>query len=554
MREAARLDQAGRCAEAEKIYIKALAAAGPPAPLLLNNAANHYLLCGQAEKARALLARLVAAIPAHANAAQQLARLDRVAASPQPGDFDFVLQLGRAAARAGRLEAARRWLDAALQLRPEDAAALTEAGLAHAASGDSPRAVFLLAQAQAKRPGEPGISLALARAAEDAGYYGDAALAYERYLQARPQDAAARRDRARALAQTPSRRAEGVKELAGYVAAHPRDAAGHFYLAQFCWDGEPEKSLALLAEAVRLDPKLAPAHVSRAWLLHRLGRGAEALPHLDAALRITPEEVRALDLRGTVLLSLDRATEAEAALRRAAALTPRDAQVALHLGRALMDQGKQQEGEQWLAKYNELRAARQRDPRREAGMIELATLQPAERRSREIERYRSMARARPDDALLQAGLAELLLEDGRAEEALAEYRRLLSLNADREAWTQAARALLAAGQPDAAKPFLDRAGVQPNAPGGASADAQLREAIEWAVQGRTAEAEKRFNQIELRWPEWGKPYLVHALFLEGRGRAADAARMYRLADLLGARPSKPFCATLQEWLSPACGK
>ena len=40
-------------------------------------------------------------------------------------------------------------MEAALRLRPDDAAAMTEAGLASAAAGDSPRAVFLLARARA---------------------------------------------------------------------------------------------------------------------------------------------------------------------------------------------------------------------------------------------------------------------------------------------------------------------------------------------------------------------------------------------------------------------
>ena len=50
--------------------------------------------------------------------------------------------------------------------------------------------MFLLARAQSRAPDQPGIALALARASEDAGYYGDAVLAYDRYLALAPNEAA----------------------------------------------------------------------------------------------------------------------------------------------------------------------------------------------------------------------------------------------------------------------------------------------------------------------------------------------------------------------------
>jgi tetratricopeptide (TPR) repeat protein len=175
---------------------------------------------------------------------------------------------------------------------------------------------------------------------------------------------------------------------------------------------------------------------------------------------VSPNDVRALDQLGVVLLSLERVTEAEAALRKAAALAPKDADVALHLGRALMDQGKDQEGQQWLDAHQKLRPLRQRDARREAGMIELATLDPAGRRAREIERFRSMARSRPDDPLLQLHLAGLLLADGQTSEALREYKALLKMNGNTSIWEQAGRALLQAGEREAAQPFLERARAQ----------------------------------------------------------------------------------------------
>jgi tetratricopeptide (TPR) repeat protein len=532
----------------------------------LNNVGNHYLACRQPAKAREYFERLVKAVPAHRNGNLQLAGIEIAAGrfaraeeilskfAPSPaGDYEVLFLLGRAAARAGHSARAREVLESALRLRPDDTATTVEAGLANAAAGDYPRAVFLLARAQSRAPENPGIALALARAAEDAGYYGDAVAAYDRYLALAPDARAARRDRARALAMTISGRDRGLRELEDYVAMSPLDPLGHFYSAQVLWKTDPSLALTRLAQAVALDPKLAPAHVARAWLLHRLGRGEEALPHLQAALAVVPGDARTLDQLGVVLLSLDRVEEAEAALRKAAAAAPNDAGIALHLGRALMDQGKDREGQHWLDTYQKLRPARQRDARREAGMIDLAILDPAGRRAREIQRFRSMAKSRPDDPLLQLHLAGLLLADGQRDEALREYETLSSLNGDTAIWTQAGRTLAEAGERAAARPFLERAGLRLDAIA-APEEAALDEAISVAIRGDSAAAIDRLRRIESQWPDWDRPWLVHGLLLKQTGRTAEATSKFRTAEALGAHQDASACATLREWVSGICRK
>ncbi len=530
----------------------------------MNNAGNHYLACRQPEKAREYFERLMKVVPAHPNGNLQLAKIEMAAgafaqaearltklAVARPGDFDLLFQLGRAAARAGRMARAKEALESALKLRPDDPGAMLEAGLANAASGDYPRAVFLLARAQSRAPDEPGIALALARASEDAGYYGDAVAAYDRYLTLAPGDNGARRDRARALAFTVNGASQGTRQLEDYVASNPGDPLAHFYSAQVIWKADADRALARLAEAVRLDPRLTPAHVARAWLLHRLGRDEEALPHLEAALKVTPNEVRALDQLGVVLLALDRVKEAESALRKAASIAPKDAEVALHLGRALMDQGKEAEGQRWLDAYQKLRPTRQRDARRESGMIELATLDPAGRRAREIERFRSMAKSRPDDPLLQLHLAGLLLADGQRDEALREYRTLEGLNGDKEIWAQAGRALAEAGERDGAKRFLERAGLSLAL---SEAETALQSAIDLALKGNAGGAMEQLRRIESRWPDWDRPWIAHGLLLKEAKRIAEAASKLRTAAALGSRDDVSACATLREWVSGGCRK
>ncbi len=594
LREAARLDGEGKCDQSEPFYQKTLTS-GAVSPALLNNAGNHYLICGQSKKARLLFERLLEMNPAHQNANVQLARLatdakegekaiaylarvnngepavrllraealhwagkreaalavmkalrgeaagdprtlfavgaayarlgfyDRAEEAFQavliqrPADFDVLLHLGRAAARAHHNEMARRALEAAIRMRPADVEALLELGLVYAASKDYSRAVYLLAQARQIAPRRPDILLVLARAAEDAGYYGDSALAYDEYVKLQPADDTARRDRARVLGYTGTRLEEGLKEMAAYIDSHPGDPIGHYNLAQFTWRTEPDKSLGQLAAALRLDSKFAPAHVSRGWLLHRLGRSEEAVPHLEAALKITPDNVRALDQLGLVHLSLDRPQEAEKTLRRAMALASEDPDVLMHLGRALMALGREEEAQRILEKYEQIRPSRNRDPRREPGMIESATLPEAERRRREIDRFRRLSQSRPDDPILQLHHAELLLADGRIEESMAEFRQLRTLHADARIREDAGRALVRAEQYALARQFLELA--VPERPG-----AGLDLAIALLHTDGPAAALKAIDEV----PDAGQAgdvLLMKARILDAAGKHEEARKL-----------------------------
>lgn len=537
LKEAARLDAAGQCGQAERHY-RQLLKAHPDSPIVLNNAGNHYLLCGQPATAQALFEKLLLRAPDHANANLQLARLAverrdggralehlarlkdsnpqvtllraealywagkraaaeellaavegssggeprllyllglacgrmglfsraesafQAALARRPGDFDLLLQLGRAAARAEHYERAQRALETALKIRPTNLDVLVELGKVSAARQDYVRSVFYLAQAREKAPQSPDVILLLARAAEDAGYYEDAAAAYDDYLRLRPGDEAARRDRARACGHTDSRREEARREIAWYLARHPEDPLGHYAFAQIFWNEEPEAALAHLTEAVRLEPDSAAYRYSRAWMLQRLGQAAESLPDLEAARRLAPESPRVLDLMGMAYLALDRPEEAERAFRQALERSPDDPEVVLHLGRALMALGREQEAQQWLDKYRQIRPPTSVVRRKRLGMIDFAALPPEEQRRQAITRLQKEARSRPDHPEFQFHLAGLLLADGRTEEALREFRQLLALQANSRIWDEAGAVLLSAGHFELARQFLERAAAE----------------------------------------------------------------------------------------------
>jgi tetratricopeptide (TPR) repeat protein len=537
LRQAARLDEAHQCSEAERFYQQALAQ-GSPSLALLNNLGNHYVLCGDAEKARSYFERVLKLNPQHANANFQLARIatdqhqgtralqylsrlndaqpttrllraealhwagkpaealttldglqKEAAADPrlgflygltcariaaydraeaafnavlvqQPGDFDVLFNLGRAASRGKHYDRALRALEVALKLQPNHVDSLLELAEVNAGLHDYPRAIYLLANAIQLAPARPEIPLALAHTAQAGEYYGDAAIAYDEYLHLRPADDTARRDRALIYGYTGTRLADGLRELAWYIGKHPDDPLGHYNLAQLTWRDHPQEALDQLAAALRLSPRLAEAHIDLAWLLNRLGRTPEAIPHLQKAIEISPRNFHALDQLGAAYISLDRPGDAEKVLRRAVEISPDDPDVMMHLGRALMELGREEEGRELLAKFQKVRAPRVRGPWKQPGMIESATLAPAERSKREIERLRHDAGTHPDDPELQLRLASLLLTEGSVEQAALEFRTLLTRNAESRIWQQAGSFLLGFEQYPLAKEFLQRAAVQ----------------------------------------------------------------------------------------------
>ncbi len=534
LRDAARLDAEGKCAEAEEYY-KAALAQGSPSPALLNNAGNHYLVCGQGAKAQAYFEKLLEINPLHQNANLQLARiaaekkegkkaleylakvketdpqvmllraealhwagreteslstLDRVAkensSDPRilfvlglscarlalydraetafndalvlaPGNFDILFNLGRAAARARHYDRAQRALETALKIRPGDVDLLMELARVWATRQDYLRAFFLLVQARQKAPRRTDALLMLAQVAQDAGYFEDSAAAYDEYLRLRPDDDTARRDRALAAGQTESRREEAGKELAWYLKKHPDDPQGYYIYARVFWWNKPEESLVHLSEAARLAPDSVQIRFSRAWILQRLGQSAESLTDLEAANRLEPGNVRILDLMALAYLALDQPAEAEKALRVALAKAPDDPEAVMHMGRALMALGREGEAQSYMEKYQKIRPQALPGLRKYSGMTEMATLSSQEQRKREIERFRRDAREHPDRADYQMHLANLLLADGKREEAFREYRVLLGLNAGAKVWEQAGAFLLGVKEYALAREFFQRA-------------------------------------------------------------------------------------------------
>lgn len=556
-----------------------------------------------------------------------------------PDDFDVLYNLGLSASRARHYDRAQHAFEVALKARPDDVDSLYELGRVQAGLHDYTRAVYLLAQARKLAPQRADAALALARAAQMAGFYGDAIMAYDGYLKLRPGDDMVRRDRALVdgviYGYIRTNLEESTKELTRYVEKHPHDAIGFYDLAQVAEKTDRSQSIALVAAAIKLDPELEPARYFRALLLQKAGRTEESLSELESAIRLDPHDARAFDLQGLDYLDMDKPAEAEKGLRQALALAPNDPDVLFHLGRALMELGRGEEARPFLDRFAKLRQAPARVPRESPGMIEAANLTPAEHARRIAEQLRQRVRASPGDASLQLNLATTLLMQGNVEEAAATYRALLALDPSSPLSYEAGRTLLGYEQYALARDFLARAAADTpearldlamalfftdgprralEAVDGASksrggdyplvkawildaagqaaeADKMLEENLSYSMarprlaqeaallflrhnqgakaldlidraiqltpedsglrltravvlsaMGRNAEAGKAVKEIENRWPEWDRPYVIDGLLMERASRPDDARQRIRIALALGSQDAAARCA------------
>jgi tetratricopeptide (TPR) repeat protein len=562
-----------------------------------------------------------------------------------PDDFDVLYNLGVAAARAGHYERAGRTLEIALRARPDDVDSLYELGRAETAIQDYPRAVYLLAHARKLASQRPDIALALARAAQMGGYFGDSVLAYDSYLQLRPNDDMVRRDRALVLGSLQRGVNDALKELQQYVAKHPNDAIGFYDLARVSEHVDRDKALDQATTAVRVDPQFEPARYFRAWLLQKKGRNDEAAAELQTAIRLSPRDAHAFDLLGLVYLELERPADAEKPLRQAVTLLPDDSDALFHLGRVLVELGKTQEAQPFLDRFQKVHQQPGLGGVREApGLIEWANLTPAIRSARVLQQLRDAANSNPNDPSAKLELASELLSEGKLEDASQVFHELLSLNPSGVLLQRAGAALVRSSQYALAEEFLERATAErpaarldlaiarfftdgpdqalrtlEQAPSGqdqgdylllkakildaagkaGEAEAAIEQSVRFsiarpwlaeeaalflvrhdravdaldlvkrAIESAPDDAEllltravvtaslHRDNdcrillkQIENRWPEWDRPYLIETLLLERAAKLPEARRKLQIATALGAPEPAVRCVLARVAASP----
>ncbi len=369
-REAAQLDAAGRCDEAEVFY-KAALAQGSPSAALLNNSGNHYLVCGQPAKARTYFEKLLQINPLHANANLQLAR---IAAEQRQGakaleylahvqETSPPVSLLRAEANhwAGNSDVALTLLDSVEKQAAGDPRLLFMLGVSSARLGLFDRAEEAFNNALTLLPGNFDLLFNLGRAAARAQHFDRAERALEAALKIRPGDVdlllelgrvcAARQNYARAVfvlaqaRQKAPKRADILLMLAHasydanyfedaantydeYLKLHPDDDTARRDRARAYASTETRRGRARQELASYLDkhPDDPLGHYFFAQIFWK-SEPEESLAHLTQAVRLDPQSVSIHFSRAWMLQRLGRMTESLADLEAANRLAPDNAHI-----------------------------------------------------------------------------------------------------------------------------------------------------------------------------------------------------------------------------------
>jgi len=174
---------------------------------------------------------------------------------------------------------------------------------------------------------------------------------------------------------------------------------------------------------VKHDPENAANQMELGASYVRIGRFADAVPHLERALVLAPSLANAHNYLGGALLALGRPDEALAHFRRAATLAPRDEHLHFNLAKALDETNHPEEAirefERAIALNSNLAEAHQN----------LGAVLFARRRIDEsLVHFRRAVELRPSLASAQSDLGGALAQSGRFDEALVHVRRALELD------------------------------------------------------------------------------------------------------------------------------
>jgi len=434
-----------------------------------------------------------------------------------PSNPDVLYNLGLAAMRNGRFDRARQVFELVLKQRPEDADCLQNLARTYAETGQQDQAIILLVQAEKLAPDRPDILMFLAHMAEEMSFFGDAAIAYDKYLKLRPHEDVIRRERGFALARS-AKIQEGLKDLRWYVEKYPKDARGWYELGVAETVQEREKALESLNKAIQLDPKLHTARFARAVLLSRAGRPAEALEELKVVLANNPKDSHALDALGQAQLQLNRIEEAVESLRQAVELSPKEPRFLTHYGRALLRAGRREEAQVVLDRFKLLGPDESRR-RPYGGLFEFLRLPPAEQRAQYMTNLKRSINSRPNDPWLQLRLARAMLSEGKIDEALEAFRNVLRLTEDLSILTDCGKILLSVEQYALAQEFLSKVAAAQRH----SVDARLDLAT---AVFHTTGPEAGLVELDKTPPaqRQGDYFLLRAQMLDAQGKPEEAAQ------------------------------
>ncbi|MEO8670801.1 MAG: tetratricopeptide repeat protein [Tahibacter sp.] len=295
------------------------------------------------------------------------------------------------------------------------------------------------------------------------------------------------------------------------------------------FDGDLVGARALLERVVKLDPNVPGAYTLYAQIAALQGDVTQAESLFRTALRLTETDAVALGGLGRILVDTNNVDKALGYLTRAAELAPQDALVQVDLARAFALRGNAAFAEQ--AASNALRMR----PELHAARRVLAQILLQEGRVDEAEAaFSVLSEAPAQRAFALFGLADTARLKGNLETAVERYQAALALQPHQSVAVQMLGTCLAALGRDAEAVEVYTAHLAVHA------DALAIEALladQHMQSGRFALAMQAWQAIAQRRPEDAIPFQRMALLCEFMGDNANALLLAnRLTDALKQDP------------------
>ena len=201
-----------------------------------------------------------------------------------------------------------------------------------------------------------------------------------------------------------------AESFAKAVSAEPGDYSHHFNLAfALSMLHRDAEAVAEYRKTLELKPGLPPAELNLGALLLRQKQFKDAVPLLESVVKQKPQDVRANLSLGEALLGSGDAERAATVFAGVVAMDPKSAAAESGLARSLAGAHKLDEA------APHFRQAATLDPGYRDGLLQLAGLYEHEKQLPEaIAIYREF----PDDPAAKERLGELLLESGKAADAI----------------------------------------------------------------------------------------------------------------------------------------
>jgi tetratricopeptide (TPR) repeat protein len=343
----------------------------------------------------------------------------------QPDQFDSLHLLGVILFQRGNPAAAVAQIDRALKRNPNDVAALNNRGNALLALRRFDKALASYDRALALRPAYADAQCNRGAALHALQRYDEALTACDRSIALQPDYAEAYSNRGNTL-RSLRRHNEALEACDRALALVPDLAEAH------CNRGSAlhalrrfDEALASFDRALALRPAYADALCNRGAALHALQRYDEALAACDRSIALQPDYAEAYSNRGNTLRLLRRHDEALEACDRALALVPDFAEAHCYRGSALHTLQRFDEA---LASFD--RALALRPAYADALCNRGATLHALKRYDEALAACDRSIALQPDYAQAHSNRGVTLQDLMRCEEALASFSRALALRPD----------------------------------------------------------------------------------------------------------------------------